>query len=184
MTPPTSRTWARRGRTPVIRVRGRSRRRISIAALTCYKPGERSRLIYRPRRDDGRRHGRKSFAWTDLHCTGGAVKRIAQYLGPYRWQMGGVSISCVLIEAADEQQSPKPSATPRSCHASNGRPHWAADVSQRKPFFRRGGPRCAGRPTPGPESVCRTPQRSSVPQSRSAYRRRCPRRRGGAGERP
>ncbi|MFJ9864267.1 transposase [Streptomyces sp. NPDC101165] len=51
--------------TLVIRVRGRSRRRISIATLTCYKPGERARLIYRPRRDDGRRDGRKSFAWTD-----------------------------------------------------------------------------------------------------------------------
>ncbi|MBK3564718.1 transposase [Streptomyces sp. MBT62] len=65
MTPPIARTWARRGKTPVIRVRGRSRRRISIAALTCYKPGRRSRMIYRPRRDDGRRDGRKSFAWTD-----------------------------------------------------------------------------------------------------------------------
>ncbi|TQJ92629.1 transposase [Streptomyces sp. SLBN-31] len=31
----------------------------------CQKPGQRSRLIYRPRRDDGRRDGRKSFAWTD-----------------------------------------------------------------------------------------------------------------------
>ncbi|WP_413759278.1 transposase [Streptomyces sp. MMBL 11-3] len=65
MTPPTARTWARRGHTPVIRVRGRSRRRISVAALACYKPGERSRLIYRPRRDDGRCDGRKGFAWTD-----------------------------------------------------------------------------------------------------------------------
>jgi hypothetical protein len=65
MTPPHSRTWAPRGRTPVVRVRGRSRRRVSIAALACYKPGERSRLIYRPRRDDGRRDGRKSFAWSD-----------------------------------------------------------------------------------------------------------------------
>ncbi|MFK3735770.1 transposase [Streptomyces sp. NPDC088090] len=48
------------------RVRGRSRRRVSIAALTCYKPGERSRLVYRPRLDDGqgRSKGRKSFAWT------------------------------------------------------------------------------------------------------------------------
>ncbi|MET8676065.1 transposase [Streptomyces sp. NPDC004647] len=64
MTPPTARTWARRGRTPVVKVRGRSRRRISIAALTCYKPGERSRLIYRPRLDS-RPDGRKSFAWTD-----------------------------------------------------------------------------------------------------------------------
>ncbi|CAL9673854.1 hypothetical protein SUDANB105_07725 [Streptomyces sp. enrichment culture] len=33
MTPPTARTWARRGRTPVIRVRGRSQRRFSVAAL-------------------------------------------------------------------------------------------------------------------------------------------------------
>lgn len=64
MTPPTARTWARRGRTPVIRVRGRSRRRISIAALTCCKPGERSRLIYRPRRDDGRRGWLSNTAFT------------------------------------------------------------------------------------------------------------------------
>lgn len=65
VTPPVARTWARRGQTPVIRVRGRSRRRVSIAALARYKPGERSRLIYRLRRDDGRRDGHKSFAWTD-----------------------------------------------------------------------------------------------------------------------
>ncbi|MFJ8558109.1 IS630 family transposase, partial [Streptomyces microflavus] len=31
MTPSHARTWAQRGRTPVVRVRGRSRRRISIA---------------------------------------------------------------------------------------------------------------------------------------------------------
>ncbi|MGY1584664.1 IS630 family transposase [Streptomyces sp. MN13] len=65
MTPPQAKTWSQRGRTPVVRVRGRSRRRISIAALTCYKPGHRSRLIYRPRRDDGRRDGCKSFSWRD-----------------------------------------------------------------------------------------------------------------------
>ncbi|MGW0623135.1 IS630 family transposase [Streptomyces sp. NPDC002765] len=65
MTPPHAKTWSQRGRTPVVRVRGRSRRRISIAALTCYKPGRRSRLIYRPRHDDGRRDGRKSFSWRD-----------------------------------------------------------------------------------------------------------------------
>lgn len=49
----------------MVRVRGRSRRRVFIAALTCYKPGHRSRLIYRPRRDDGNRDGRKSFSWRD-----------------------------------------------------------------------------------------------------------------------
>ena len=67
MTPPRSRTWGRRGHTPVVRVRGRSRRRVSIAALTCYKPGERSRLSYRPLLDDGqgKSKGRESFAWSD-----------------------------------------------------------------------------------------------------------------------
>lgn len=66
MTPPVTRTWSRRGRTPVIRVRGRSRSRISIAALACFKPGERSRLIYRPKsHKDHRTRERRSFAWTD-----------------------------------------------------------------------------------------------------------------------
>lgn len=63
MTPPHAKTWSQRGRIPVVRVRGRSRRRISIAALTCYRPGYRSRLICRPRHDDGNREGRKSFSW-------------------------------------------------------------------------------------------------------------------------
>ncbi|WP_434482023.1 IS630 family transposase [Streptomyces sp. NBC_01340] len=66
MTPPTTRTWSRRGTTPIVRVRGRSQRRISIAALACYKAGERSRLIYRPVvHPDHKAGGRRSFAWTD-----------------------------------------------------------------------------------------------------------------------
>ncbi|MEV5011856.1 transposase [Streptomyces sp. NPDC055692] len=66
MTPPTARTWSRRGDTPVITVRGRSQRRISIAALACYKPGAHSRLIYRPMvHPDHKAGGRRSFAWTD-----------------------------------------------------------------------------------------------------------------------
>ncbi|MFE0063256.1 transposase, partial [Streptomyces sp. NPDC059003] len=57
---------AKRGHTPVIRVRGRSQRRFSIAALTCYKHGERSRLIFRPKRHlDHKRGGRRSLTWTD-----------------------------------------------------------------------------------------------------------------------
>lgn len=66
MTPPRARTWGRRGHTPVVRVRGRSWRRWSIAAMCCYKQGETSRLIYRPRRH--RKHkgkGRDSFSWRD-----------------------------------------------------------------------------------------------------------------------
>ncbi|WP_010056717.1 transposase [Streptomyces globisporus] len=65
ITPPHAKTWSQQGRTPVVRVRGRSRRRISIAALTCYTPGHRSRLIYRPRRDDSNRDGRKNFSRRD-----------------------------------------------------------------------------------------------------------------------
>jgi transposase len=67
MTPPTTRTWSRRGHTPVVRVRGRSRRRLSVAALACYKPGEPSRLIYRPCLD-ARPDGRKSFSWKDYRA--------------------------------------------------------------------------------------------------------------------
>ncbi|MEV1086128.1 transposase [Streptomyces sp. NPDC050211] len=65
MTPPTARTWARRGYTPVIRVRGRTSRQLSVAALACYRAGERPRLIYRPRRHNHRRGDRRSFTWSD-----------------------------------------------------------------------------------------------------------------------
>jgi transposase len=66
MTPPTRQTWARRGHTPVVQLRGRSQRRFSIAALACYRHGRRSRLIYRPRRHlDHQRGGRRSFTWAD-----------------------------------------------------------------------------------------------------------------------
>ncbi|WP_455753528.1 IS630 family transposase [Streptomyces lavendulae] len=65
MTPPRARTWGRRGHTPVIRVRGRSRRRTSVAALCCYKPGDKSRLIHRPRTHLLLKGARKSFSWKD-----------------------------------------------------------------------------------------------------------------------
>ncbi|MGQ4436034.1 transposase [Streptomyces sp. SAS_260] len=65
MTPPRARTWGRRGHTPVVRVRGRSRRRTSVAALCGYKPGENARLIYRPRHHLLLKGARKSFSWQD-----------------------------------------------------------------------------------------------------------------------
>ncbi|MER5200736.1 transposase [Streptomyces sp. NPDC002884] len=65
MTPPRARTWGRRGQTPAVRVRGRSRRRISVDALCCYRPGDRSRLIYRPRFHPLLKGARKSFSWQD-----------------------------------------------------------------------------------------------------------------------
>ncbi len=48
----------------MVRVQGRSRRRLSVAALACYKMGESSRLIFRPC-PDARPDGRKSFSWKD-----------------------------------------------------------------------------------------------------------------------
>ncbi|MFH9426557.1 transposase [Streptomyces sp. NPDC017529] len=50
----------------MIRVRGRSQRRFSIAALACHSPGERSRMIFRPERHpDHQRGGRRSLTWSD-----------------------------------------------------------------------------------------------------------------------
>nr|WP_095877646.1 transposase [Streptomyces sp. TLI_235] len=71
---------AGRGHTPVVRVRGRSRRRISVAALCCYKPGEKSRMIYRPRFHLPLKGASKSFAWTDYRDL--AVRAHIQLGGP------------------------------------------------------------------------------------------------------
>ena len=63
--PPKARTWGRRGRTPVIPVSGKGSGRISIAGLTCYRPGRRSRFIYRTIVHRGRRGERRSFSEDD-----------------------------------------------------------------------------------------------------------------------
>jgi hypothetical protein len=65
MRPPRSRTWARRGHTPVIRVRGGGTGHVSVAGLACYRPGERSRLIYRLHLYRGRKGETKAFTWTE-----------------------------------------------------------------------------------------------------------------------
>jgi hypothetical protein len=65
MRPPRSRTWGRRGITPVVRVRGGGTGRVSVAGLACYRPGDRSRLIYRLHRYRGRKGETKAFTWTE-----------------------------------------------------------------------------------------------------------------------
>ncbi|GAA1351663.1 transposase [Streptomyces beijiangensis] len=65
MTPPRARTWGRQGITPVVRVRGRGSGRVSMAGMTCYKPGEQSRLIYAIREYRGRKDEPKGFGWKD-----------------------------------------------------------------------------------------------------------------------
>ena len=53
--PARARTWARRGQTPIVKVTGKGSGRISIAGLNCYRPRQRSRLIYRVRVHKGRK---------------------------------------------------------------------------------------------------------------------------------
>lgn len=63
--PPKARTWGRRGHTPVIPVSGKGSGRISIAGLTCYRPGQRPRLIYRTLVHRNRKGERRSFSERD-----------------------------------------------------------------------------------------------------------------------
>ncbi|GGV00974.1 hypothetical protein GCM10010502_64340 [Kitasatospora aureofaciens] len=51
-----------------------------MAALCCYKPGEKSRMTYRPRFHHPLKGARKSFAWTDYHDL--AVRAHIQLGGP------------------------------------------------------------------------------------------------------
>lgn len=64
--PPKSRTWGRRGQTPVVRVTGGHNKRVSLAALIAVKAGQQPRLIYRVHQG-GRRRGetRKGFTEAD-----------------------------------------------------------------------------------------------------------------------
>ncbi|MDP9864889.1 transposase [Streptosporangium brasiliense] len=63
--PPIARTWAVRGATPVVRVPGHRTGRVSVAALACYRPGRRSRLIYRVHLYRRRKNEAASFTWRD-----------------------------------------------------------------------------------------------------------------------
>ncbi len=63
--PPKARTWARRGRTPVVTVSGRGSGRVSVAGLVCLKPGARGHLFYRMRVHRGRKGERRSMSEAD-----------------------------------------------------------------------------------------------------------------------
>jgi hypothetical protein len=62
---PKGRTWGRRGITPAVKVPGRSRGRLSVAGLLCYRPGLPTGLCYRLRRHAGRKDERRSLSETD-----------------------------------------------------------------------------------------------------------------------
>jgi hypothetical protein len=63
--PPKARTWAPRGKTPVIPVSGKGSGRISVAGLFCVHPTERTHLLYRIKIHRKRKGERNSFAETD-----------------------------------------------------------------------------------------------------------------------
>jgi putative transposase len=63
--PPKARTWAPRGRTPVVRVSGKGSGRVSVAGLVCLKPGARGHLYYRVRVHRGRKGERRSMSEED-----------------------------------------------------------------------------------------------------------------------
>jgi hypothetical protein len=63
--PPKARTWARRGRTPVVTVSDRGSGRVSVAGLVCLKPGARGHLLYRMRVHRGRKGERRSMSEAD-----------------------------------------------------------------------------------------------------------------------
>ena len=49
----------------MIRVRGGGTGHVSVAGLACYRPGHRSRLIYRLHFYRGRKGETKAFTWTE-----------------------------------------------------------------------------------------------------------------------
>jgi hypothetical protein len=63
--PPKARTWARRGRTPVVTVSGKGSGRVSVAGLVCLRPGSRAHLFYRMRIHRGRKGERRSMSEAD-----------------------------------------------------------------------------------------------------------------------
>ncbi|WP_344174835.1 transposase, partial [Pilimelia columellifera] len=57
-----ARTWGPRGVTPILTVAGRGGRRMSVAGMVAYKPGQRARLLYRLMLHRGRKGEPKGFA--------------------------------------------------------------------------------------------------------------------------
>jgi hypothetical protein len=64
MRPPRSKTWGRRGITPVIWVRGGTGH-VSIAGLACYRPGPPEPPDLPAHRYRGRKGETKAFTWTE-----------------------------------------------------------------------------------------------------------------------
>jgi putative transposase len=64
--PAKATTWAARGHTPIVKVTAKGTIRVSVAGLVCYRPGHRSRLIYRTLTYRGRKGDPKGFREREL----------------------------------------------------------------------------------------------------------------------
>jgi hypothetical protein len=63
--PPKARTWSRRGRTPVLSMTGKGSGRVSMAAVLAFRPGLRTRMLYRIHVYHGRKTEAKGFGEAD-----------------------------------------------------------------------------------------------------------------------
>jgi hypothetical protein len=59
--PARARTWAPRGKTPIVQVAGSGGRRMSVAGLAAYRHGERTRMFYQVILHRGRKGEPKGF---------------------------------------------------------------------------------------------------------------------------
>ncbi|WP_369387502.1 transposase [Streptomyces sp. CG1] len=114
MVPPRARSWGRRGCTPVVRVRvrvrGRRSGRVSMAGLTCYKAGERSRLSYLVREYRRREGEPKGIGRRDLRDL--LVRAHIQPGGPI--VLVGDNLRLHLIESLRESFATHPTGSPSS----------------------------------------------------------------------
>jgi transposase len=96
--PPKARTWGRRGRTPTVAVSGKGSGRVSVAGLVCFRPGQRSRLIYRTVVHRGRKGERRSFSEIDYAALLDAAHH--QLGGPIvvRWDNLNTHVSAAMRE--------------------------------------------------------------------------------------
>ncbi|MEV8480308.1 transposase [Streptomyces sp. NPDC051173] len=90
MRPPKGHTWAPRGKTPQVRVRGSDRGRVSMAGVVCFRSGERSRLFYRLHVCRGRKGEAKSFTWQD--CRDLIVAAHNQLRAPVVWVWDNLNV--------------------------------------------------------------------------------------------
>jgi len=103
--PPKGRTWAPRGARPVVRVRGAGGGRVSIAAVACYRPGDRPHLFYKLRAYRRRKGEPKGFTWQDYQDL--IIVTHRQLAAPLVWCWDNLNVHLApdLAEFAEENKA-------------------------------------------------------------------------------